>query len=67
MKRKSSRNTGVLRRRPNGMWELHLCIGANQSGKMHYRSVYDLTAAGARRKGGIVLAALHQDRNNITE
>lgn len=67
MKRKSSRNTGVLRRRPNGMWEMYMNDGVDRSGKMLFWAVYGLTVADVRRKGNDILTAKNQERNIITE
>ena len=67
MKRKFSRNTGVLGRCPNGMWALYMNDGVDHAGKMIFWTVYGLTVADVRRKGNDILTAKNQKRNNITE
>ena len=64
-RKKRPNNTGCLRRRPNGTWEMRVTAGIDEkTGRPLYRSFYARTQAEARRKGEAFLEELKQGRIN---
>ena len=58
-KKKRPNNTGCLRRRKNGIWELRLTIGIDEeTGKPKYKSLYAGTQAAVLHKGEEYMATM---------
>lgn len=67
-RKKRPNNTGCLRRRANGTWEMCVTAGINEeTGRPIYRSFYARTQAEVRRKGAAFLEKLKQGRINGQE
>lgn len=60
-KKKRPNNTGCLRRRPGGLWEMRVTAGIDEeTGRPIYRSFYSRSQAEARRKGEAFLEEMKQ-------
>lgn len=67
-RKKRPNNTGCLRRRAKGTWEMRVTAGIDEeTGRTIYRSFYARTQAEARRKGEAFLEELKQGRINGRE